>query len=145
MDFLKQTDFDGILAESVYTALGDDIDTSEELAISELDPLRGKYNIDAELAKSDANRNRTLVRILVHITAYYLYNTVPDDEIPDRIVDNYKKEIATIEKIAAGKLNSTLITNLDDEGNSVTVFRWNSNRERSHSLYPPEKTAKESI
>jgi len=145
MDFLINNDFEGVLAESVYIKLGDDVDESEALAISHLDPLRGKFAIDVELAKSGTNRNKTLVRMMVNITAYYLYNTVPDDEIPQRIIDNFKMEIANIEKIASGKMNSTLETLTDDDGNSVTVFRWNSNRGRSHELYPPSTTAKESL
>lgn len=136
MKFLTQDDFNGVLSAGVITKLGSGFDKAESLAISELDPLRGKFNIAAELAKGAANRNTTLVRIMVHVTAYYLYNTVPDDEIPERITDNWKKELATIEKIAGGKINSTLETLTSDTGKSVTMFRWGSNRARSHELYP---------
>lgn len=140
MKFLKETDLIGILASSILEGLrgvaDKDLNTAEELAISELDPLRGKFDIVGELAKTGSNRNGLLVRIQVHITAYYLYNRVVDDEIPQRIIDNYKKEIATIEKIAAGKMSSTLDPLTDDSGNVETLFRWGSNKKRTHELYP---------
>ncbi|PTN08053.1 uncharacterized protein DUF1320 [Mangrovibacterium marinum] len=140
MIFLTDTDFKGLLAPIVLAKLrgtnDENLNESEKLAVSELDPLRGKFNMDAELSKSGVTRNRTLVRIMANITAYYVYNTVVDDEIPERIVANWKKELATIEKIASGKLNSTLLTLEDADGKSATVFRWGSNAKRSHQLYP---------
>ena len=149
MIFLSETDFKGLLAPIVLTNLrgtnDENLNESEKLSVSELDPLRAKFNIDAELQKAGATRNKTLVRIMVNITAYYLYNTVVDDEIPERIVANWKKEIATIEKIGAGKLNSTLLTNEDADGKSVTVFRWGSNKRRSHELYPRPESGEETV
>lgn len=145
MDFLTIPDFKGILADTIQTDLSAGFDKAEKMAISELDPLRVKYDIDGELDKNGDNRNITLVRMVVNITAYYVYNTVVDDEIPQRIIDNWKHELATIEKIASGKMNSTLDSLTDDDGNSVTVFRWNSNPKRSHSLYPKSTTAKDTI
>lgn len=145
MDFLTQNDFTGILSAGVITKLGGGFDEAESLAVSELDPLRGKFNVDAELAKDGANRNATLVRIMVHITAYYLYNTVPDDEIPQRIIDNWKKELATIEKIAGGKINSTLETLTSDTGKTITMYRWGSNKTRSHELYPRAISDEEAV
>ncbi len=140
MKFLTDADFSGILAPSILTSLkgtnNANINEAETLAISELDPLTSKFNIAAELDKAGDTRNKTLVRILVHITAYYLYNTVVDIEIPDRITLNWKKELSTIEKISSGKLNSTLLTLTDDEGKTVTRFRWGSNLKRSHELHP---------
>lgn len=136
MKFLKQEDFNGVISQGVIAKLGSGIDEAEKLAISELDPLRGKFDVEAELDHTDTDRNATLVRIMVHITAYYLYNTVPDDEIPERIVDNWKKELAVIEKIASGKMNSTIQTITSDTGKGVTMFRWGSNRTRTHELHP---------
>ena len=144
MEFLTNDDFTGILAPGVLTKLGGNLNQAEALSISELDPLRGKFNIDAELDKSGTARNSVLVRIMVHITAYYLYNTVPDDEVPERITDNWKKELAIIEKMATGKINSTLET-LSLDGKTVTHFRWGSNKKRSHELYPAETTDEDTV
>ena len=139
MEFLRENDFKGVVAKGVLTTLKGNsninLAEAEGLAISKLDPLRGRFDVGAELAKPGDNRNRALLRMMVNITAYYLYNTVPDDEIPERVVDNYKDELKDIKEIASGKLNSTLTTLTGDDGNAKTVFRWGSNPRRSHSLY----------
>lgn len=140
LQFIKETDFKGILGASVLNGLkgtnAENLTESELRAISELDPLRAKYDIDGMLAKIDANRHQVLIRIMVHITAYYLYNTVPDDEIPQRITDNWKKELQFIKDLASGKASSTLdvLTN-ETTGELVTTFRWGANKRRSHELY----------
>lgn len=140
LTFIKETDFKGILGANVLASLkganSENLIESERLSISELDPLRGKIDLDNELAKADDARHPVLVRMLVNITAYYLYNTVPDDEIPQRIVDNWKKELQLIKDIASGKVNSTLESVTSAEtGEKVTHFRWGSNKKRSHDLY----------
>lgn len=145
MEFLKPTDFNGVIDSGVYNTLGGDIDESEKLAISELDPLRSLYDISAELKKTDSNRSDLLVRISTNITAYYLYNTVPDDEIPQRIIDNYKKELGVIEKLAAGKYSSTLAKLTAADGSTKTTFRWGSNPKRTHELYPRQQTDEFSV
>lgn len=149
MEFLTKDDFDGVLSDSILNQLSGINDKNlvdaEGMAISELDPLRTTFNMETELNKLGANRNKVLVRIVVQLTAYYLYNTVIDDEIPERITANWKKELGTIEKIANGKIGSTLETLTGDDGKTVTTFRWNSNRKRTHQLRPPRTSARESI
>lgn len=140
LKFIKETDFKGILGANVLASLkgtdSENLITAEALAISELDPLRGKLDLEAELNKQNDTRHPVLVRMLVNITAYYLYNTIPDDEIPQRISDNFKKEIQLIKDIASGKVNSTLDSVTDQTtGEKVTHFRWGSNKRRSHDLY----------
>jgi phage gp36-like protein len=140
LQFIAETDFKGILGTSVLTGLkganSENLIESELRAISELDPLKAKYDLATMLAKQGIERHAVLIRILVHITAYYLYNTVPDDEIPQRIVDNWKKELLFIKELASGKASSTLDVITDETtGEKVTSFRWGSNAKRSHDLY----------
>lgn len=146
MAFLTDNDFAGIIATSTFATLkgtgGANLAKAEELAKSELDPLRSKFDITAELAKSGATRHTVIVRMMLNITAYYLYNTVVDVEIPERIATNFDNEKKFIEKLAAGKASSTIAV-LKDEvtGEDVTIVSWNSNRKRSHELYPSTKKA----
>ena len=140
LKFIIEADFKGILGVSVLTGLKgantENLIESELRSISELDPLRGKFDIDGMLAKVGADRHPVMIRMLVHITAYYLYNTVPDDDIPQRIIDNWKKELAFIKDLASGKASSTLDVLVDETtGEKVTTFRWGSNKKRSHDLY----------
>ena len=139
MKFLQLTDFNGIIATSIYNQLkGTDsanADKAELLAITELAPLQARYNISAELAKSSTSRNEELIRILVHITAYYLYNVVEDDSIPVRITTNYKNQTSIIEKIANGKLYTTLTPILNSDSTTKSVYRFGGNEPRDNDIF----------
>lgn len=138
LQFLDENDFKGTISSSVLTTLkgtgSENLEKAEQLAISELSCLYASYDIDAELAKTGSSRNKELVRILVGITAYYLYNTVIDDEIPERIKDNFEKEYKHVINVCKG-LASTLDKLTDDDGEAVTRFRSDSDDLRSHDPF----------
>lgn len=138
LQFLTDDDFWGSISRNVLTQLRGEIDenieTAEQLAISELSCLRGKYDVDAELAKTTTGRNQELIRILVSITAYYLYNTVVDDEIPERIQANFEKEVKHIISVCKGTY-TTLDRLTDSDGENKTNFRYGSDDLRSHDPY----------
>ena len=140
MDFLKSEDFNGIIGANTLSDLRgvDDanLNTAEQLAVSELDPLRANFDIDGELAKTNAARSDLLVRILVHITAYYLFNKIEDDDIPERINDNYNNQIKLIEKIAAGKMSTTLDALTDEEtGLTKSKYRFGGDTPRDNDIF----------
>lgn len=138
LQFLEENDFKGTLSTSVLDTLkgtnSENLEKSEQLAISELSCLYATYDVDAELAKTGTGRNKELVRILVSITAYYLYNTVVDDEIPDRIKENFEKEYKHVIAVCKG-LASSLDKLTGDDGESVTRFRFDADEQRSHDPY----------
>ena len=72
---------------------GDDtqLDKHENMAIQMVrDATTGKYNMDAELAKSGDSRNETLIRYVMSAAVYFLYNSVNDLQIPERVLQNYE-------------------------------------------------------
>jgi len=139
MQFLTETDFNGIVGANTLNSLRgvDDVNlaTAEELAITELDPLQAKFNIPAELAKTGSNRNGLMIRLMIHITAYYLFNTVDDNDIPDRITENYKTQIQAIAKIASGSMESTLTPLYDTEGVQKTSYRFGGDAPRDNDIF----------
>jgi len=140
MQFLTNTDFQGIIGENTLASLRgiDDINIneSEKLAITEMDPLRENFNIATELQKTGSERNDTLIRMLIHITAYYLYNTVDDADIPTRIDENYNNQLKNIEKIATGKLSSTIMRNFDESGVKIkSSYRFGSDPARHNYIF----------
>ncbi len=138
LQFLDENDFKGIIAASTLANLkgtdSENLVEAEKFAISELSCLYSLYDIDGELAKTSTSRNKELVRILVSITAYYLYNTVIDDEIPERIKDNFDKEYQHIIDVCNG-LASTLDSLTDDDGETITRFRSDADDQRSHDPF----------
>lgn len=139
MQFLETTDFNGIIGANTLNSLrgADDVNlaTAEKLAITELDPLRAKFNIPVELVKSGDSRNGLLIRLMIHITAYYLFNTVDDNDIPERITENYNTQIKNIAKIAAGSMECTLTTLYDQEGAQKTSYRFGSDASRDNDIF----------
>jgi len=140
MQFLTNTDFQGIIGENTLSSLcgvdNTNINESEKLAITEIDPLRENFDIAAELQKTGSDRNDTLIRILIHITAYYLYNTVDDTDIPARIDENYTTQLKNIEKIATGKLSSSIMRNRDESGVKIkSSYRFGSDPARHNYLF----------
>jgi len=140
MQFLTANDLTGVIgANSLTTLRGVDdanLDTAESLALSELDPLRINYDIDAELAKSGSGRNAMLVRMLVHITVYYLYNTVEDVDIPERVDTNYNNQLKDIEKMAAGKKACTLDALLSDvDSKPKSNYRFGGDTPRDYNIF----------
>ena len=139
MQFLTENDFKGIIGANTLSSLRGAADvnlaTAEALAITELDPLRAKCDIPAELAKAGASRNGLMIRLMIHITAYYLFNTVDDNDIPERIAENYKTQIQAIAKIASGSMESTLTPLLDDTGAQKTSYRFGGDDPRDNDIF----------
>lgn len=139
MDFLIENDFKGTISTTVLNRLrGEDdenLNEAEQLAISELATLRGRFDIDAELGKTGAQRNDEMKRIMVSITVFYLYNTVIDDEIPERVDANYAKEIKDIRAISSGKMNTTITPLKSNDGTSKSKFRSGGDTPRDNSIF----------
>lgn len=139
MQFLQVTDFNGIIGSSSLASLRGvadaNLDEAEKLALSELAPLRGNFDVDYELARSGSGRNGEVIRMLVHITAYYLYNTVVDLEIPERIDKNYDQQISTILKIADGKVHSTIKPLYTEDNKPKSNYRFGSDKARDNDIF----------
>lgn len=139
MQFLETNDFNGIIGANTLTSLRGaadaNLDTAEELAVTELDPLRAKFDIPAELAKTGTSRNGLMIRLMIHITAYYLFNTVDDVDIPERIAENYRMQIQAIAKIASGSMESTLTPLFDEDGVQKTSYRFGSDTLRDNDIF----------
>jgi len=139
MQFLTSTDFNGIISAASYNSLKGtadaNINEAEKLALSELAPLRGNYDINYELALSGTSRNAEVIRILVHIAAYYLYNTVEDVEIPERIDKNYDNQVKLIAKIAGGSVYSTIKPLLNEDSTPKSNYRFGSDAARNNDIF----------
>jgi formylmethanofuran:tetrahydromethanopterin formyltransferase len=139
MQFLTDTDFKGIIGVNTLTSLRGTADanliTAEQLAITELDSLRAKFDIPAELSKTGSNRNGLMIRLMIHITAYYLFNTVDDNDIPDRITENYKTQIQDIAKISSGTKESTLTPLLNEDASPKTSYRFGGDEPRDNDIF----------
>ncbi len=137
MIFLTKNDFYIKLNPDILNNLtgGDDtiLDKIENQAIAYVKDILGdKFLIDDELGKTDTQRNTSLIRWLLNLCLYYLYERTADLQIPDTIFKNYQDTINELERIVQGKLRTTLTPKILEDGNHKTFFRWGSNPKRGH-------------
>lgn len=140
MDFLQKEDYNGFINARLLDMLveGDDskIVNAENLAYGFIrDCLASRYNLRAELSKSGLDRNSTLIRWTLSLSVYFLHNTVPDTDIPERVAKNYDDARKEIMAIADGKGSTTLTPLATADGRQKTRFRWGSSPRRTHNPF----------
>lgn len=139
MDFLQQTDYNSFINPQLLNMLleGDmnKLEDSEEMAAGYITSnLSARYNLTIEFSKTGSSRNKTLVRWMLSLSVYFLHNTVPDTDIPERVAKNYDDARKEIEAVASGKA-ATDLTSILAEGKVKTRFRWGSSPKRSHNPF----------
>lgn len=141
MTFLTIADFTLKLSEDIRNQITDSDDTildDAEIQATAIiqDAFFDKYDLNAEFAKAGSSRHKNLVRWMLNLTVYFIYERVPDVQVPERVVKNYNDTLTELERIETGKRNTSL-QKLDNEktGRPETNFRWGSNTKRSHDLY----------
>lgn len=140
MDFLQQSDYKSFINPQLLNMLleGDEqkLVDAENMAYGFIcDNLASRYNMRTEFSKTSLNRNSTLVRWMLSLSVYFLHNTVPDTEIPERVAKNYDDTRKEIINIASGRGSTTLIPLVSTEGKQKTRFRWGSSPRRTHNPF----------
>lgn len=138
MTFLTINDFNRKASEEIINQITGSDDTlledAESGAIGIItDKLSQRYNIPLELSRTGSSRHQALLMWLLNIAIYLLYERIPDDEIPERVVKDYDDTMSTITSIARGKEPTTLAT-ISVDGEAKRVFRMGSNTKRSHDM-----------
>jgi hypothetical protein len=139
MIFITIEDFNRKLSVDIRNQITDNDDTILDLAEAEAtaiiqDAFSQFYDLNSEFAKADTDRNMNLVRLMLNLVVYFIYERVPDSQVPPRVVKNYDDTIREIRDIEAGKRSISLARINDIEtGKPSTVFRWGSNTKRTHT------------
>jgi hypothetical protein len=116
------------------------LDTAETEAVALLRKhLDSRYNMDVELAKSGAARHNVLLRWAKVLVIYFIYERIPDDMVPERVVKNYDDVMKALEKIEDGDgaipgLTAITVSDPNDEGDTkpYTKRRWGSIKKRTN-------------
>lgn len=139
--FLSIEDFELKLSEDIRNQITDSDDTVLEDAEMHAtaviqDAFYNKYDLDAEFAATGEDRHKNLLRWMLNLTIYFIYERIPDEQVPDRIVKNYDDTIKEIKDIEQGKRNTSLTKLIrEDNERKETNFRWGSNPKRTHDPY----------
>lgn len=141
MIFLTTDDFLMKMSEDIRNQITDSTDAllnDAEIHATAIiqDAFYDKYDLDVEFAKTGDDRHRNLLRWMLNITVYFIYERIPDNEVPERVVKNYDDTIAEIKAIEQGKRNTSLAKLVRDDNNrKETNFRWGGTEPRTHNPY----------
>lgn len=118
------------------------LDSAETEAVGMLRKhLDNRYNMPVELAKAGADRHKVLLRWAKVLVIYYIYERIPDDMVPERVVKNYDDVMKALEKIEDGDgdipgLAPITITDPNSDTGESTPYtkrRWGSQPKRSNN------------
>lgn len=99
------------------------------------DLLADRYDLTAEFAKTETDRNNSLIMWMRSITLYKLYARIPDEEVPERVIKDYDDTRRDLELIAKGNLGCSLKRIVDSDGEKISRFRMSNNTPRTHDPY----------
>lgn len=113
------------------------LDGAEEDALGMIAKhLGNKYDMPLEFGKTGAARNKVVVRWAKVLVIYYIYERVPDEMVPERVVKNYDEVMKALEKIEDGEAGIPSLPPIteeqDGESRPVTRRRWGSLEKRTH-------------
>lgn len=134
-NFITKADYESNIRATILDQIVDDtdsiIDTCELEAIEEVSSyLFQHYDVATIFAEIDAARSKLVVAWCKHVVLYKLYERIPDDQVPDRIIKNYDDSIRVLEKVASGKMPVDLPRNLTEEEAAKTKFRSGGEKRR---------------
>ena len=114
------------------------LDTAEQDALAIIrDHLGKRYNVDIEFGKSGNARNKVVLRWAKVLVIYFIYERIPDEMVPERVVSNYEYVLKLLMKVDEGKkdvvgLTPLTTTNPDGSTGPVTRRRWGSQTKRTN-------------
>lgn len=126
------------LAQILDDDTGDEILT-DVLATAEQtvrDHLHQHYDIEAIFAQAGASRKKNVLRWCKLVAIYQLYERIPDELVPERVVKDYNECMDFLMKVAEGQVPVELprrtVANDDGTLSPKTKFRWGSQPKRSY-------------
>ncbi len=109
------------------------LDEAEQSAIVIVkDALHTRYDVDAIFALTGSNRHRQVVRWVITLALYFLYERVPDRVTPPRIIKNYDDTLAYLLEIEDAKKSVDLPRLVDEDDVALSKFRWGSETRQEH-------------
>ena len=130
--FLQQDDMKaGIRAYRLDQIIDADSTVFDAAAVESESYLRNildgaGYDAAYELGRTGTFRDGTLLSWCRYLCIYKLYERVPDEAVPERVVKNYDDTIAMLRRVADGRMNLDLQRKTAEDGGKKTKFQWGS-------------------
>lgn len=128
-NFLTVADYLVFISQSVLKKIVSNNDAkqtdAERIAYGYIyEKLSSRFDLDKESAKRGDERNSALVRWMSVLSVYYLYQSIADMDIPERVRMNYEDVIAEIQRVASGKDSCSLSPVTTPEGKPRTKSKF---------------------
>lgn len=136
-DFITKDDYKHSIRTYRLDQLLDDDDdvltpAEDEAEAIIIDALYKSYNTEHILTQTGDDRAKNVLKWMKCLVLYAIYQRVPDELVPERVVKDYDDTMRTLNNIAAGKMSVNLPRRVDVESKQVTKFRYGSVSARSH-------------
>lgn len=79
-----------------------------------------------------SGRDLTVLNWAKYIALYQLYERIPDEQVPERVVKNYDDTLSSLRQASDGRLSLNLPRRYTPEGKKKTKFRWGGTPRRSN-------------
>jgi phage gp36-like protein len=137
MPFITKSDLEVSIRTNRLDQIVDGDDAIIVSAIAEAESILANYlagpgyNITSILGAAGDNRDQTLVGWCKYITLYKIFERIPDEAVPERVIKNYDDTMAELRRVADGRYNLNLPHVTGTDGKPKTKFRWGSETPRS--------------
>lgn len=138
MAFLNKEDFKTSIRTYRLDQIIDDDESVLTNAIAEavgilINTMTGPgYDTRHIFSRSGSARDQQVVGWGRYIALYKIYERIPDEDVPERIIKNYDDTMELLTKVSDGRLSLNLPRQKDEKGRTKTKFRWGSVPKRSH-------------
>lgn len=106
---------------------------AEETAVAMItEYIGGRYDCTNIFSRVDTNRNSWIIKCVIVITLYNLYQQTGMKDIPEHRVSEYDDVIKWLEKVGAGVIPTTLPEKTGETGEFEGDFRLNSRKPENH-------------
>lgn len=104
--------------------------------------MADKYDMTTVYSKTASERNLVILRWAIVLVIYYIYERIPDENCPERVIKNYNEVMAQLKRVEDGAANvpglpPKTITDVNGETANYTNRRFGSNPSRSHDGLSP--------
>ena len=106
------------------------IDEAEQMV---KDALYAKYDVSAIFGAQGEGRSASVMGWLRSVAIYKIYERVPDETVPERVVKNYDDTLEILKQIAKNQREVDLPRKINSEGQVVTKFRYGGDKPRSYN------------
>lgn len=136
--FLQEDDYSALIREEIKSILQEGYSSSkmsaaEQMGIQQVkNYLAGKYDVQLIFEQEGDYRNSHVVMITIDCVLYHLYTSIIPDRMPTIRSERYQDALDWLRMVANGETMADLPKLKDEQGQSLTGFKFTSKYKRNN-------------